>query len=115
MGTTRAMDKAYRVIFCTCPDAGVAERIAERVVDEELAACVNLVPGLTSIYRWEGVLVHDREVLLLIKTRAERFDALAARIRALHPYDVPELIALPIVAGAPDYLAWLAAGVGLPE
>ena len=95
------------VILCTAPDADCAERIAEALVAEQLAACVNLVPGLRSIYRWEGKVQRDAEVLLLIKAPRARFDDIAARVKALHPYSVPELIALPIDAGSPDYLAWL--------
>lgn len=94
-------------IFCTAPDPASAERIASALVDERLAACVNLVPGLTSVFRWEGQVQREPEVLLMIKTQRGRFDAVAARIKALHPYTVPELIALPIDASTPDYLAWL--------
>jgi periplasmic divalent cation tolerance protein len=94
-------------ILCTAPDAASAKRIAEALVDERLAACVNLLPGLTSVFRWEGKVQRHPEVLLLIKTRRARFDAVAARVKALHPYEVPELIALQIDAGTPDYLAWL--------
>jgi periplasmic divalent cation tolerance protein len=95
-------------ILCTAPDAASAERIAAALVEERLAACVNLAPGLTSYFRWEGKVQREAEVLLVIKTRRARFDAVAARVRSLHPYTVPELIALPIEAGTPDYLAWLA-------
>ena len=77
------------------------------LVDERLAACVNLLPGLTSIYRWQGAVRRQPECLLLIKTTAARFQALNARIRSLHPYTVPEIIALPIRDGDPDYLHWL--------
>ena len=94
-------------ILCTAPDATSAERIAEVLVAERLAACVNLVPGLTSIYRWEGKVQREAEVLLLIKAPRARFEAIAARVKALHPYTVPELIALPIDASTPDYLTWL--------
>ena len=97
----------YRLVLCTCPDQECATRIAERLVEERLAACVSLVPGLTSIYRWQGGIQRDAEVLLLIKTVAGRFDALAATLCALHPYEVPEIIALPITAGLPDYLTWM--------
>ena len=94
-------------ILCTAPDAASAERIAGALVDEKLAACVNLVPGLSSTFRWEGKVQREPEVLLLIKTQRARFDAVCARVKALHPYTVPELIALPIDASTPDYLAWL--------
>lgn len=102
------MDDAL-VIFCTCPDDGTAAALAHRLVDERLAACVNRWPLMGSTYRWEGRVVDQAEVLLMIKTRADRYEALAARIVELHPYDVPEVIALPVERGLPAYLAWLAA------
>jgi periplasmic divalent cation tolerance protein len=86
----------------------VAEVLGQSVVEERLAACANVVPGLTSIYRWEGKLCRDREVLVIMKTRRPRFQTLARRVRALHPYSVPEIIALPVVAGSPAYLQWVA-------
>jgi len=91
-----------------------AERIAETVVGERLAACVNIVPGLTSIYRWEGQIQRDAELLLLIKTRQEVYPLLEARIRELHPYQIPEIIALPIQIGSAAYLDWIAVQVGTP-
>jgi periplasmic divalent cation tolerance protein len=99
----------HLIVCCTCPDAETASRLAGRLVEEGLAACVNLIPGLTSIYSWQGDVQRDPEVLMLIKTRGERFDALADRLRELHPYDLPEIIATPIVAGLPDYLNWVTA------
>lgn len=97
------------LILCTCPDGESAARIARVLVEEHLAACVNRVPGLTSVYRWQGEIHEDGEVLLLIKTRRELFEALRARLVALHPYDVPEVIALEITAGHAPYLEWLSA------
>ena len=102
------------IILCTCPDRTTAERIAETVVSERLAACVNIAPGLTSIYRWEGQIQRDAELLLLIKTRPEVYPQLEARIRELHPYQVPEIIALPIQTGAAAYLDWIADNTGAP-
>ncbi|MBS0381831.1 MAG: divalent-cation tolerance protein CutA [Proteobacteria bacterium] len=93
----------------TCPDAETATRIARALVEERLAACVNRVPGIASTYRWQGAVLEDAEVLLLIKTTRERFEALRARLIELHPYEVPELIALDIAAGNPAYLQWIAA------
>jgi periplasmic divalent cation tolerance protein len=95
------------LILCTCPDGESAARIARVLVEEHLAACVNRVPGLTSVYRWQGEIHEDSEVLLLIKTRSELFESLRARLVALHPYDVPEVIALDIAAGHAPYLDWL--------
>jgi periplasmic divalent cation tolerance protein len=77
------------------------------LVEERLAACVNLIAPLTSIYRWRGAVERAREVLLVIKTRRTLVPRIAARVRALHSYEVPEVIALPVVAGARSYLAWL--------
>lgn len=93
--------------FCTCPDALTAERLASVLVDEGLAACVNIIPGILSIYRWQGAVTRDSEVLLLIKTVGARLPALKDRIKQLHPYAVPELIAQPVSEGLPDYLDWV--------
>jgi periplasmic divalent cation tolerance protein len=101
------MTADHRLIFCTCPDEATAVRIAESLVDERLAACANLLPGITSIYRWEGQIQRDPEVLLLIKTTRERVAALTERLRALHPYEIPEIIAVPVTEGLPDYLSWV--------
>ncbi len=83
--------------------------LARRLVDERLAACVNRIPGLRSVYRWRGELHEDAEVLLLIKTTRERFAALKSRLPQLHPYDVPELVAFDAVDGLDAYLGWVAA------
>lgn len=97
--------------FTTCPDAAVAERIARAFVEDRLAACVNLLPGVRSIYRWDGAVVADDEVLLMIKTTSAQLPALRARLVALHPYEVPELIALSVADGLPAYLHWIADAV----
>ena len=108
------MSPSPLIILCTCPDLATAERVAETVVGERLAACVNIAPGLTSIYRWEGQIQRDAELLLLIKTRQEVYPLLEARIRELHPYQIPEIIALPIQTGSAAYLDWIAANTGAP-
>jgi len=100
-------DADVRVAFATAPDWETAARIARALVEERLAACANLVPGVRSIYRWQGRVEDESEVLLLLKTRADRVDALGARLRALHPYDLPELVALPAVGGLAGYLDWV--------
>lgn len=97
----------HHVILCTCPDDATARELAGRVVEEKLAACVNIVPGLTSVYEWQGRVETDPETLLIIKTAGDRVDALTERLASIHPYDVPEVIALPIEAGLPAYLKWL--------
>lgn len=98
----------YRLVLSTCPDTETARAIGERLVADRLAACASLIPGLTSIYRWEGEIHRDPETLLLIKTTVARLDALMETLRRLHPYRVPEIIALPVAAGLPDYLSWIA-------
>ncbi|TLX22989.1 divalent-cation tolerance protein CutA [Thermomonas fusca] len=95
------------ICFCSCPDTTTAGRIAEALVEERLAACVNLLPGLQSVYRWRGKLQRDAEVLLLIKTTRARYPALQARLPQLHPYELPELLAVESAAGLPAYLQWV--------
>ncbi|MFC5571493.1 divalent-cation tolerance protein CutA [Lysobacter yangpyeongensis] len=95
--------------YSTCPDAASAERIAQALVTERLAACVNRVPGIRSTYRWQGQVEEADEVLLLIKTTADRLEALTARLRALHPYELPELVAVEVRSGLPAYLDWVTA------
>ena len=99
-------DNVY-LALCTCPDQATAEALAGSLVEQGLAACVNIVPGVLSVYRWQGSLVRDSEVLLLIKTTAQRLTELTAQIERQHPYDVPEVIAHPIVAGLDNYLEWV--------
>ena len=96
-----------RVVFCTCPPAA-AEGLASALVEQRLAACVNLLPQIRSVYRWAGEVTADTETLMVIKTGAASFTALRDWLLRHHPYDVPEIIALPVTAGAPDYLAWVA-------
>jgi len=98
------------VVLCTCPDEGTGQRVARSLVEEGLAACVNAIPNVASTYRWEDRVQEDREVLLLIKSSSSVYGRLEARIRELHPYELPELIILDVKASAP-YLAWIAASV----
>lgn len=102
------------VVFSTAGSMAEAMRIAEAAVGERLAACVTLVPGVRSVYRWQGRVETAEEVLLVLKTTASRLEALAARVRALHSYQVPEVVAVPITGGWPPYLAWLAEEVAAP-
>lgn len=95
------------VVLVTCPNREVGEKIARSLVEERLAACVNVVPGVTSIHRWEGKICRNPEVLLVIKTRRPRLPTLVRRVTALHPYSVPEIIALPIAGGLASYLSWV--------
>jgi periplasmic divalent cation tolerance protein len=96
------------VVLVTAPTPERAAEIARALVEERLAACGNVVPGIRSIYRWEGKVQEDAEALLVLKTTRARFDALRDRVLALHPYEVPEVIALPVEAGSARYLAWIA-------
>ncbi len=96
------------VVLVTAPNPDKAAEIARALVAERLAACGNVVPGLRSIYRWEGKIEDEGEALLVLKTTRARFDALRDRVLALHPYEVPEVIALPVEAGHERYLAWVA-------
>jgi len=96
------------VVFVTTPTAERAAELARALVEERLAACGNVVPGLRSIYRWEGKVHDEGEALLVLKTTRARFESLRERVLALHPYEVPEVIALPIEAGSAPYLAWIA-------
>jgi len=98
---------AVVVVLVTCPNRRMGQSMAEALVKEGLAACVNLIPGLTSTYRWQGKLCRGREVLLLAKTRKARFSKLADRIRELHPLTVPEILAIPVALGSPAYLSWV--------
>ena len=97
------------VVHCSCPDESVAARIAEALVQARLAACVQQVPGVHSTYMWEGRTEHATEVLLLVKTVHDRLDAVIATVRALHPYELPELLAVEARGGLPAYLDWVAA------
>ena len=98
---------AHVVALSTAPSVEVAAEIARALVGERLAACVNIVPGVRSIYRWRGAISDDAEVLCVIKTRADRVDALRARLVQLHPYDVPELVVLSVADGHAPYLSWI--------
>ena len=97
------------LILTNCPDEATAERIARTLVEQRLAACVNRLAPVHSTYRWEGAVEHALEVPLLIKTTRERYPELESAIRALHPYSVPEIIAVPIAIGFAPYLRWIEA------
>lgn len=97
------------VCYCSCPDPDSAARIADALVHERLAACVQVLPGVRSVYRWQGAVEHAGEALLLIKTVRSRLDALTARIVALHPHELPEVLAVEVAGGSPPYLHWIAA------
>lgn len=107
----RSQASRVNLALCTAPNRRVARRLARTLVEEELAACANLVPFVTSIYRWKGKICDDREVLLLIKTSRASRERLSRRIREIHPYDTPEILFLPIASGEENYLQWLLAAL----
>jgi periplasmic divalent cation tolerance protein len=102
------------LVMTSMPDRETALKLARTLVEQRLAACVNVMGGCTSVYRWEGALEQAEEVPVFIKTRAARFPELEARIRELHPYELPEIIAVPIVHGLPEYLEWVAKETAIP-
>ncbi|MEO5364999.1 MAG: divalent-cation tolerance protein CutA [Magnetococcus sp. WYHC-3] len=97
------------VVWCSVPTAELGQKLARTLVEERWAACVHMLPAGRSIYVWQGRLEDETEHLLMIKTRAALFEGLCQRLRALHPYQVPEILATPVSAGLPQYLAWLQA------
>ncbi|RUO63498.1 divalent-cation tolerance protein CutA [Pseudidiomarina insulisalsae] len=101
------MSASFQLVFCSCPDRGTAKAIAEKVLRARLAACVNIGAPSTSMYWWDDHLHSDEEVVLNIKTTTARLEALFETIQAAHPYDVAELIAIPITSGSDAYLGWL--------
>jgi periplasmic divalent cation tolerance protein len=104
-----APDRAVRVVLCTVPSEAVATQISQALLEERLVACVNVLPAARSIYRWQGQIEEGQELLLVMKTARDRYAALEARLRALHPYDVPEVLALDVAEGSAPYLAWVLA------
>ncbi len=102
----------FALVFSMFPDAEQAKGIARVLVSERLAACANVLPGATSIYSWQGEQHESAETLVLFKTRRERYPALEERLKTLHPYEVPEIVATDLSAGLPAYLQWVAEGVG---
>lgn len=98
-----------RLVFCTCPDAATAQALARLLVERRLAACVNLLPPMQSVYRWQGQVEQAEEFQLLIKTTADRLEALTAALLQHHPYELPEILAVSPSAGLPAYLDWIRA------
>lgn len=101
------MSSDYCLVLCSCPSADAARQLADGLVTDRHAACVSILPGLTSVYGWQGQVESAEESLLLIKTRAANFPALELYIKARHPYEVPEIVAIPVMAGSAAYMAWL--------
>jgi periplasmic divalent cation tolerance protein len=102
------MNVEYIIVFITCPNEEISQQIANTLLDQKLAACVNVMTPVTSLYTWEGEINRDEEMLLIVKSRADLFEEdLIPAVKAVHPYDVPEIIALPIIMGSEDYLGWI--------
>jgi periplasmic divalent cation tolerance protein len=103
------MTQGAAIVLVTAPSREVAEHLVTSVVEERLAACGNIVPGITSIYRWQGAIQKDEELLIVFKTTRAAAAQLMTRVEALHPYDVPEALVLPVEAGLAPYMSWVAA------
>ena len=101
----------FQLAICTCPNQEIAESIAENIVAQRLAACVNIISGVRSIYQWQGNIESGQEILLLIKTHKDKYESLQNTITNMHPYEVPELITVDINQGLPEYLNWVANSV----
>jgi periplasmic divalent cation tolerance protein len=108
------MSPKYCLVLCTCPDAKSAQALAEAVIRDRRAACVSILPGIRSVYRWQGAIDSADEQLLLIKTESAAFEALTASIKSQHPYELPEIIAVPIQQGSAEYLAWISECLNVP-
>jgi len=106
------MKDGYRIVFMTAPSEEVAANIGKTLVEEKLIACCNIVPQIRSIYTWKGKVCDEKEVLCIIKTREELFDRLKRRVKELHPYEVPEIIAVKIKDGLREYLNWIDEATG---
>lgn len=97
----------YQITLCTCPDQKTARHISEHLIKNKSAACVNIVPGIISVYQWQGQIESTQEYLLIIKSTAEKYQAIELTIKTHHPYELPEIIAVPIERGLPEYLQWI--------
>lgn len=105
------MSTEYRLVLCTCPDNNTAETLASAMVSAQLAACVNILPGIRSVYIWNGQIESSDECLLLLKTHRDSLEELQKNLNLHHPYDVPEIISLVIDDGFPPYLAWISSSI----
>ena len=105
------MSEEYQIALCTCPDEETAEMVANHLVDEQLATCVNILPGMRSVYRWQGEVESNNEVMLVIKTMGHVFEQLEEVILRHHPYELPEIVTVPISNGEKHYLSWISSGI----
>ena len=109
------MSEKLHIVLCSVPDEETARQMAQQLVGEALAACISILPGMCSVYRWKGKIETEREALLLIKSGETVYTELEERIRAMHPYELPEIIAVPICNGHSEYLNWIANSLGPVE
>ena len=107
------MKDEFCLILCTCPDMDVAQSLATRLIGDHLAACVNVLPGVRSVYVWDGKIENAQEVQLFIKTQPQCYEAISYFMKAHHPYEVPELLMVPINGGDEGYLAWVKDWIGV--
>jgi periplasmic divalent cation tolerance protein len=107
-----AENTQYIIVLCSCPDDQASAVIADKLVEEGLAACVNILPGIMSVFQWQGKIEHDNEYLLIIKTHRDCYQDLEAMIQQLHPYELPEIIAVSIERGLTGYLEWIDQSTG---
>jgi periplasmic divalent cation tolerance protein len=114
MDDANDLEGGILLVFTNLPDRESASRLAEALVEQRLAACVNVLGGCTSVFRWEGAIERAEEIPVLIKTRAARYAEVEALIKSLHPYELPEVVAVPVVRGLPDYLDWVTAETAIP-
>lgn len=105
---SKAANEPIVLIYVTCPSTAVAKDIAAPLIDQRLVACANILPGMVSIYRWEGVVVNDDEAVLILKTQQRLADTVAKAVVAAHPYDLPAVLVLPVTGGHAGFLTWLA-------
>ena len=109
------MSEQYLIILNTCPDKESANRVANTLVENRIAACVNIIPGLTSVYHWQGKIERSEEYLLVIKSTQTAYEQVESTIRLTHPYELPEVIAVPLTTGFAPYLAWISKNIEPPN
>ena len=105
------MTSKYHIVVTTCPTPEVATQLANEIVEQQLAACVNIIPSIKSVYKWKGKIEHDEESLLIIKTMKQQLAPLEKLVLKLHPYETPEFISMPIESGSKAYLDWITASL----
>eukprot|EP00877_Chromochloris_zofingiensis_P010914 jgi/Chrzof1/6076/Cz17g08020.t1 len=115
MATASPSPSGAIVVYVTVPDENTGKQIAAKLVEDHLVACVNMVPGVQSIYWWDNKVNYDSELMLIIKTRESLLGALTTQVKQLHPYDEPEVIAMPIIGGSDTYIAWLKDSTAQPK